>query len=154
MTRHDYRPGLPAALGRRFVDALRAAAADPAAEPFLQPPDAPGYGAKVALPIDLSTLLRRALHGYYRSPAAARADVELLRANAAAFNPDGHPIRAAADGLARALAAALRDDGDEAVAPLPAPSVAADAGAGADAHADAADGGGGGGGGEAHAIDE
>jgi hypothetical protein len=102
----------------------------------------------------LSTLLRRALHGYYRSPAAARADVELLRANAAAFNPDGHPIRAAADGLARALAAALRDDGDEAVAPLPAPSVAADAGAGADAHADAADGGGGGGGGEAHAIDE
>ena len=62
--------------------------------------------------MDLGTLLTRALHGYYRSPAAARADVELLLANCAVFNPEGHPVLAAARDVARVLGEALRQDDD------------------------------------------
>ena len=106
-------------------------------EPFIAAPDAPGYYAKIAHPIDLTTILLRALNGYYRSPAAARADVALLRATCATFNPEGHPILAAALDIARTLTAALQDDdGSAAAAAQQPPPTSADPGpAGADAAA-------------------
>jgi hypothetical protein len=105
-------------MARRFIDALRSLAHDPAASPFLSPVDAgtPGYFSSIPHPMDLATVLLRTLAGYYRQPAAARADVALIASNAAAFNA-GLPIADSAQAIAAALLETLRErGGDEAAA--------------------------------------
>jgi hypothetical protein len=51
--------------------------------------NAPGYAALIARPICLNEMLKTARDGRYASSAQFRADLELLRANAHAYNRDG-----------------------------------------------------------------
>jgi len=56
----------------------------------------PDYLKSVAVPVDLTLLLERALYGYYRSEAAMRAAIQLLVANSVGVNRNESPTSAPA----------------------------------------------------------
>jgi len=53
---------------------------------------APDYREVIARPVDLGTVARGVLGGAYAGAAGVRRDVDLVWANCAEYNGDGHPI--------------------------------------------------------------
>lgn len=122
-TRFDCAPGLSSAFATGFIRGLRSlvaldqAGSDPeevgnsqgAAAPQLTafvdpvPLTYRDYHYTVPLPIDLTTILARLLHGWYRSTASLREDIALLVSNCEAFNAPGSDIVTVAQALGQRL---------------------------------------------------
>lgn len=97
----------------RIVAGLKVVIESPTAEPFALPVDTRVYSdylSHIPLPMDLSHILRRLEHEYYRSPEALQNDFELINRNVRIFNKAGSAIFELSKKLSPILTRLVKND--------------------------------------------